>query len=307
MNVLNMINKLDNYSNKNYNHLNNPQNKVENQKNNFINYEEIEKICLTKERLMQIFDKKENQQIIINNKENTEKIENTETIEKIENTETIEKIENIEKKQIKIKKQTPHFFRPRQKDSLFWCFYILKNGFANYELIDNKHFVVEKEEKFKYINIVRTKKELMKINKIKPFADIENDLANSTYISIKTFFALCIIENINIILVHKRKIYKYKCSEETPNIVIQTDNTYSFGIEIDPLNEKIQDYLDNYYLVENFDNTLKSITYYTIDDLTIIAKKLMIDLNSISEGNSEKEKKKKITKKDIYDFIASKF
>ena len=52
------------------------------------------------------------------------------------------------------KKQT--VFYPKQKDSLFWCFYILKNGFSNYEMeINNQYFVVEKTEKFKYLARLR--------------------------------------------------------------------------------------------------------------------------------------------------------
>ena len=57
------------------------------------------------------------------------------------------------------KKET--IYRPRQKDSLFWCFYILKNGFSNYEMeINNQYFVVEKTEKFKYIDLIRKNKDI---------------------------------------------------------------------------------------------------------------------------------------------------
>ena len=43
-----------------------------------------------------------------------------------------------------------NIFTPIQKDNLFWCFYILKYGYSNYEMeIYNKYFVVEKAEKFK--------------------------------------------------------------------------------------------------------------------------------------------------------------
>jgi len=48
------------------------------------------------------------------------------------------------------------YFKPRQKDSLFWCFYILKYGFGKYEMeVGNQHFVIEKQEKFKYIEQMR--------------------------------------------------------------------------------------------------------------------------------------------------------
>jgi hypothetical protein len=95
------------------------------------------------------------------------------------------------------KKET--IYRPRQKDSLFWCFYILKNGFSNYEMeINNQYFVVEKTEKFKYIDLIRKNKDILKLHKIKPLTELEDDLANKDKISVKTFFALCILENINV-------------------------------------------------------------------------------------------------------------
>jgi hypothetical protein len=100
-------------------------------------------------------------------------------------------------------------YKPKQKESLFWCFYILKNGFSNYEMeINNKYFVVEKNEKFKYIDLIRKNKELLKLHKIKPLTQLEDDLANKDKISPKTFFALCLLENMNVLLLDKRKVYE---------------------------------------------------------------------------------------------------
>ena len=127
-------------------------------------------------------------------------------------------------------------YKPKQKDSLFWCFYILKNGFLNYEMeIHNQYFIVEKKEKFKYIELLRQNKELLKIHKIKPFTELEDDLANKERISVKTFFALCILENINVLLVDKRKIFELTCidisSENPVNIVHRNRKNYEHYIE----------------------------------------------------------------------------
>ena len=43
------------------------------------------------------------------------------------------------------------FFFPTQKDSLFWCLYIITNGISKYEEIPNFNVVVEKKEKIDYI------------------------------------------------------------------------------------------------------------------------------------------------------------
>ena len=83
-----------------------------------------------------------------------------------------------------------NIYKPYRADSLFWCFYILKYGFSKYEMeVGNQHFPIEKKEKFKYIDELRKQnnKDLLKIHKIKPFTELEDDLANKDKISIKTF------------------------------------------------------------------------------------------------------------------------
>ena len=57
-------------------------------------------------------------------------------------------------------------YKPYKKDSLFWCFYILKYGYSKYEMeVGNQHFTIEKQEKFKYIDELRKplNKDLLKI------------------------------------------------------------------------------------------------------------------------------------------------
>ena len=213
---------------------------------------------------------------------------------------------NIEPTNIKqpknIKQQKREtMYKPKQKDSLFWCFYILKNGFFNYEMeINNQYFVVEKNEKFKYIELLRGGKDILKIHKIKPFTELEDDLANKDKISIKTFVALCIFENINILLVNNRKIYELLCTdidEKHPIHVVHRNNkTYEHSIELDTTNEIIQKYRDTYYTMNNFETTLKSMGSYKLDELIELCKKLNINIE-------EEKGKQKMAKKDIYNLL----
>lgn len=199
-------------------------------------------------------------------------------------------------------------YRPKQKDSLFWCFYILKNGFSNYEMeINNQYFVVEKNEKFKYIEMLRKNKDLLKIHKIKPLTELEDDLANKDKISIKTFFALCMLENINVLLVNKRKVYELLCvdiDETHPiNIVHRNNESYEHSIELDPTEEIIKKYKETYYKMSSFDATLKSMSSYKLDELFDLCKKLDINVEIKMEEYTKKEGKKKMTKKDIYELL----
>lgn len=214
----------------------------------------------------------------------------------------------VERKNYERKKET--MYRPKQKDSLFWCFYILKNGYSNYEMnINNQYFVVEKNEKFKYIDLIRKNKELLKLHKIKPLTQLEDDLANKDRISFKTFFALCAIENINVLLVDKRKVYELLSTdidELHPINVVHNNEKYGHSIELDVTDEIIKKYRETYYKLTNFDATLKSITSYKLEELLDLCKKLNINVEekkNLEEKKNEKTVKSKMSKKDIYELL----
>ena len=210
-------------------------------------------------------------------------------------------------------------YKPKQKDSLFWCFYILKYGYSNYEMeINNQYFVVEKKEKFSYIDKLRKNKNILKIHKIKPFTELEDDLANKDKISIKTFFALCILENINVLLVDKRKIYEIICidvDENHPiNVIHRNSITMEHHIELNVDNDKLNNYKESYYKMANFDSTLKAMASYKLEELIELCKKLDILLpsenNNIITNNSINNfynNKKKFFKKDIYQLLVSNY
>jgi hypothetical protein len=203
---------------------------------------------------------------------------------------------------LKIEKKKDLMYNPKQKDSLFWCFYILKNGFSNYEMeISGQYFTIEKTEKYKYIEKIRKNKAVLKIHKIKPYTEIEDDLANKDKISIKTFFALCIMENINVLLIEKRKVYELLCcdiDDKNPlNIIHRNSETYEHSIELEPTQEMIKKYQETYYKMSSFDSTLKSMASYKLDELMDLCNKLNIEIKSIKNDN------KKITKKDIYELL----
>jgi len=213
---------------------------------------------------------------------------------------------NAEKVKEKDKdKPKDDIYKPFQTDSLFWCFYILKYGLSKYEMeVGNQHFPIEKAEKFRYIELFRTKKDILKINKIKPLADLENDLANNPRISIKTFFALCIVEKINILLVDKRKIYESITNDETKvNVIHRNGVSYENSIEFNVPDDKLANYRDTYYKVQGFDSGLKSMTSYKVDELLELCKKFDIDVsNSKPNGDT-----KKLAKKDIYELLVQNF
>jgi hypothetical protein len=200
-------------------------------------------------------------------------------------------------------------YKPLKKDSLFWCFYILKHGFSKYEMeVGNQHFSIEKQEKFKYIDELRKtcNKDLLKMHKIKPLSLLEDDLANQERISIKTFFALCIVEKINVMLIDKRKVYEILITDDPKIHVIHRNSvSYEHHIELDISVDAINVYRETYYKMSTFDVSLKSMASYKVEELLDLCKKLDIVLSN--ENQEEKEKKKKLGKKDIYELLVQHF
>jgi hypothetical protein len=110
-----------------------------------------------------------------------------------------------------------------------------------------------------------------------------------------------VLENINVLLVDKRKIFELTCvdiDESHPvNIVHRNSQTVEHFIELDVTNETINKYRDTYYKMSNFDSTLKAIGSYKIDELVELCKKLDINIIINEDG------KKKKSKKDIYELL----
>ena len=104
-------------------------------------------------------------------------------------------------KQMVVKKSKS--IKPLQRDSLFWCYYILKNGHSSYEQIssyENIPYVKEKQMKIQIVEKLRDSLERNKLKQIKlcSIDHIENQLANENTIDLSTFFSLCFVDNIQV-------------------------------------------------------------------------------------------------------------
>jgi len=163
------------------------------------------------------------------------------------------------------------FFSPRQKDNLFWCLYIIKHGFAAYDMLGDKYFSNEKIEKFNYIELLRKNKAMLKENKIKPLSEIEDNIANSACISIKTLSALALLENINIVIVFKKTYCEFiNNAENQTHIIHKIGDKYKY--ELDPIVHTYKDYLK----IASFENPLMPISSYKISELVELCIKIGI-------------------------------
>ena len=156
-------------------------------------------------------------------------------------------------------------FVPREKDTLFWCFYIMKHGDTKYEMLEHKNILTEKKIKIEYVEKIRKEKQIVKTYKFATLTHIENNLANDNYLDIKTFLTLCAIENLNILFVKNKTYYELLMNDSNQLHIVYLLQNEKYGYEINPTNaEQIKSTL---YKLDNIDKPIKSMSGYNISEL----------------------------------------
>ena len=211
--------------------------------------------------------------------------------------------ENSNKKSNKIFEQKPKeiidTIIPKQKDNLFWCFYILKYGETNYEMLDNINIVLEKKLKIEYIEKIRKEKTIVKAYKFASLLHLENQLANEEKIDFNTFLTLCVVENINVLYVCKKTYFELLMNDDKIHIIHRLDNYSKYGYE-GIIQSKIELYRSTLFKVDNVEKPIKTITSYKVSELIEFCNKLGIEI-CIKDTNKNK------SKKDLYESLIQYF
>ena len=202
------------------------------------------------------------------------------------------------------KEQKQEIFIPVEQDSLFWCFFIIKNGDIKYETIYNKNDLVAKQMKIDLVDVVRKNKDIVKMYKLDTITNIESNLANDNLLNSKTFLTLCAIENINIIYVSKKTYFELMMNDtDVVYIIYETPckskyyNKYGYILGDTTTIEKIKSTL---YKIDKIDKPIRSLSYYKVEDLIAICSKLAIETTHLNTGKNK-------SKKDLYEAIIQYF
>lgn len=189
----------------------------------------------------------------------------------ISNEETNKPVISSPKKNIAV---MDDIFFPKQRDQVFWCFYVILNDITNYDMVHN-YFTTEKETKYKWIEEFRGKKELFKPIKVSRNL-VEDELANAKTISMASIKALCHLKDVNVFYIDDKKYYEMLTNDEKPIYVIEKiDGKY--GMKQNIPKEKFDYYRTHYWKLENLDKPLKAVSSYKADELRDICKRLHID------------------------------
>jgi hypothetical protein len=191
-------------------------------------------------------------------------------------------------------KEKPALFIPREKDTLFWCFYVMKHGDVKYEMLEHKNILTEKKIKIEYVEKIRKEKQTVKTYKFATLTHIENNLANENQLDVKTFLTLCAVENLNVLFVKNKTYYELLMNDSNELHIVHVLQNYKYGHEINPTGAtQIKTTL---YQLDNIDKPIKSMSGYKLSELVEICEKLALDIIN-------KETNKSKGKKELYEAI----
>ena len=191
---------------------------------------------------------------------------------------------------------------PKNMDTLFWCMYIAKNEYGEYLNIGSKYKNKEIEIKQGMIEIIKKNPGILKTTPRKitnvAIQEIMAELMIDKKTSFKTFFAMCVLNALNIYIVDTTTQtvlpFHYNDSNHSYIFYRSVDGFFSIDIEEATI-EKIQEIKSKYIELEHGDRPIKTITAYKVAELETILKQF----GSWSETTKYK-------KQDLYDEILTK-
>lgn len=219
----------------------------------------------------------------------------------------------FEEKKTETMDEKYELIEPLQKDSLFWCIYIIIHGYNDYNNIIRNYGVRQLEEKQKIFEFIKENKSKIKNTNYK-ITNVSIGEMMSEFITIhKETSMLCLIAmivyyNINIIIVdldNHTMLEFWANKEEIPSMDNDSKrNTYilykrkngKYKLKMENIpTSKINDMKEEYIVLESYNKPLKSISSYKVNDLERMIKILGISLEE-----------KKYKKNELYEMIEQK-
>lgn len=175
-------------------------------------------------------------------------------------------------------------YSPKQPDTLFWCIFIIANGYGEYINVGRNYGVKELEIKQKVGQFVAN----CEYKKYATNYKITNALRQEIHSELLTsqketsfpcLMVLCCYYKINVVLVHPTsKImleFVSDTDEDTPYYVLKRDNAGKYSVDTDKKTWKdIQEMKERLVCLDNYLKPMKAMGNYKIDDLEALANRL---------------------------------
>ena len=208
-------------------------------------------------------------------------------------------------------------FTPFQKDKLFWCFYVLLNGFTEYEMHHTGHYALEKAFKISSVEKLRNMKPEIKELKLK-ISEVEDELVNKEQISVKGLQVLCLIYKVSITYIYGKQYCEFFYAGTGTGTGADTGTGTDTGkIGIIRRNEKkehsilyedtiLETIKQTHWFIEQVQKPLKAPSAYTLKELQDICEKLEVSLKYKQENALGQITEKNKLKKELYEDILAK-
>jgi len=148
-------------------------------------------------------------------------------------------------------------------NSFFYIFIIMFYGEKDFQLLQMKENLTEKQLKLKVADTLTSRKSQIKTYNVASMLHMEEDLLHNKKIDIKTFFTLCAMENLNVILINKSIGFSLNSNEGELSFLV-SQNKDTVVLEIGLVDKK---QINNVHWLENIKKPLKAIAAYKIAEL----------------------------------------
>ena len=201
---------------------------------------------------------------------------------------------NKQNNKISQKSHNRDSFLCKQRDRLFWAFYVATRGIQDFMSLSQHSFSAEKDFKFKTIEILRTKASQLKIAKVS-LHDAESELATAQKLSLTGLEALCIAYDVSILYIVDEAYYDFNHGGEKYKLIERVGK--GCNVVLDDIDTKVSKAKESLFFM-NRSKPVKGISSYLVSELKIFANKLGIKtVNDVG---------KPFTKKVLYEMIVLK-
>ena len=185
---------------------------------------------------------------------------------------------------------------PPEKDTLFWCLYIIKYGRNAYDILGQHTFKEEKREKIRLVELIRLNKAYVKAQKLR-YKNIEEELVHHPRISLTTFLCLSALQKKSVAIIQKRRYYCNIEDEPVQYFIEDTCDGWGLYTMINETSQEKELYCqENYWYISHWSKPLKGISSYKIAALRDICKRLDLPTKHMLDNG----KQKWINKTDLY-------
>ena len=175
---------------------------------------------------------------------------------------------------------------PTQKDTLFWCIFILHFGYNEYLQVNRNYGIKELEAKQKIIEYLNKNPGILKqtnykITKASVQEILSDFLTSQKETSMLCFIAMISYFKMNIIMVDSTNRFMLEFisnkDEDLSTYVLYKDGYGKYKVNIEPVfADNINNMKNTLICLENYMKPIKTASNYKIDDLIELARKLGI-------------------------------